>query len=247
MCLNDSMEFTYAVEIARPLALEMINNCTDEQEKNGYRMISSLLEERNIGQFRSYIVSFSEEGDLLSQWRGYTRAGDGYAIEFNPDILEQLIRTNILENKEFYLAKCRYVLNEQKKIVEEVLENARKISKTEVEAGIPIYAAIVKNFLIPFLFIAPLIKHPTFKQEQEWRLIAFLADATNILQFKPGKSMLIPYISFKFDETGLPFNKIILGPNPHPELNRRVVLELLDKYGATNAVCTSSSIPYRDW
>jgi hypothetical protein len=106
---------------------------------------------------------------------------------------------------------------------------------------------------------ALILKHPKFAEEKEWRIItrvmmddapAFPVEETNRLEFRVGKSMLIPYrcISVKDGSGGFLLKKVTVGPNPNPEQAHRSVRSLLNSSRDTKAVeVQSSDIPYRNW
>ena len=62
------------------------------------KSISSLKEDSEI-----FIASFSEEFDLLSQWRGYCPPNDGICIGFDKEIIKEFCTKN-----NFKFEKCIY-------------------------------------------------------------------------------------------------------------------------------------------
>jgi hypothetical protein len=104
-----------------------------------------------------------------------------------------------------------------------------------------------------FAEIAPILKHPSFKEEKEWRLISPLINSFNDnVKFRTGKSMIIPYIEFSLaDENNkIDFEEIIIGPTPHLELSKMSTQLLLVKSGFDendSKKVKISKIPYRDW
>lgn len=73
----------------------------------------------NVDRFRSYIevldehfdgfgFCFSEEGDLLSQWRGYADNGAGFSIGFSPRYLKHLVGKSYHNNDHFDLKQVVY-------------------------------------------------------------------------------------------------------------------------------------------
>jgi Polysaccharide biosynthesis protein/Polysaccharide biosynthesis C-terminal domain len=96
--LNDSKEFVHAVGLAR----EYLKTFRSRPSTT----TNGLLTDRLFGCLdamlgNTWIVSFSEDGDLLSQWRGYCPTG-GYVINFQPQRLEALAG----QQQRFILAKC---------------------------------------------------------------------------------------------------------------------------------------------
>ena len=109
-----------------------------------------------------YVACFSEKEDCLSQWRGYADDGKGMAIGFDKKVLEQLS-----EQKKFNLefAKVIYDKNKQERYVERaVKENLKRMEETGVGH---VALELNTNYRMEF----SRYKHPSFAEEEEWRLI----------------------------------------------------------------------------
>ncbi len=246
--LNDSSEFTAAVEVAKTV---LDTFPYDERKLNKESVIKgfySWLDSLKY-QAESYVCSFSEDGDLLSQWRSYTKAGNGYAIGFDTAALRQLAK-----EQSFFLEQCRYDEPAQKELIKSCFQAGIEClcATSEVE-GNPTASAeniFAEKCLLPFLCSAPLVKNRAFAEEREWRLVApFHGSKQSELFFRSGKSMLVPYHPFSLGEKGkeLPIAKVIIGPSPHGPLDSQAVLKLLTSNGAKANSCGWSSIPFRDW
>lgn len=72
-------------------ALYSLLNSTDD-------MISSALDE---GRLSNLVICFSEEADLLSQWRGYAHDGKGLCLGFSYALLQK----NVKSRKASYRSK----------------------------------------------------------------------------------------------------------------------------------------------
>lgn len=88
--------------------------------------INKLLIMNNILRYygkdvEKYICCFSENGDLLSQWRGYADDGRGISLGFYTEKMEELLK----EYKNFSLEKVRYISEEKvgKKVIENISQN----------------------------------------------------------------------------------------------------------------------------
>jgi len=81
--VNDSSELIYGRQLARNLIL--MHNKT-YAHVIVRRMLKNLLEhmDNDRQQTQNFIACFCEAPDLLSQWRGYSGKGTGYAIHFQP-------------------------------------------------------------------------------------------------------------------------------------------------------------------
>jgi hypothetical protein len=88
-------------------------------------------------------------------------------------------------------------------------------------------------------------KHPSFEQEQEWRLVSISSAYPPF--FRQGKSMIIPYTPLRISSVlngGI--NHVFVGPCPHMELSMRSVRDMFGIKNINVAV-HPSSIPFRDW
>lgn len=95
--MNDSSEIIYAVDQFIKLAKERIDQNTDDEST--LKFCEQLLEW--VKRFRSdphciFSFSLSEKGNLLSQWRAYTRHGTGISIGFNQSDAHSKVKCNTL-------------------------------------------------------------------------------------------------------------------------------------------------------
>ncbi len=104
------------------------------------------------------------------------------------------------------------------------------------------------EFEIDFLKIAPLLKHPKFVEEQEWRLISQPIALDNPrVNFREGKSMVVPFFEIELAETyeNLTVSKICIGPTHHPNLSENAIYSLLTAKGVHNCFVEVSKVFYR--
>ncbi|MHA2900776.1 DUF2971 domain-containing protein [Enterobacter sp. H2G27] len=255
--LNDSNEFFLAITLANRLLNEMIAKEKDERIKLRLnRFISNLKGIRNLNLC---VCSLSEEGDLLSQWRGYSKQQGGYSIGFDSDAL-----TLLLQSQGFRLGKCVYEKDAQKHLVQDVINRSlvRYQDMDEPEPEVLIYPSDSTRFFINELSLtAPLIKDISFSEEKEWRILSEGGITFGNLRFRAGISMLIPYygISLRPDFWNL-IRQVIVGHTPNPELaHSSTSAFLIGKFREVSkdmppfsiqpdvAPVKNSSIPYRSW
>jgi hypothetical protein len=246
--LNDSNEF----ELAKKVLFEVMDKPNGVPfNKNEKKVLDGIKHwmEKTSDQLHSYVCSFSEKEDLLSQWRGYTKPGDGYAIGFFTNDLKAL-----LKKPTFSLEYCRYEKIAQKELVERFLRDVIRSPSFKPVMANNCYESSMNLFfehLPPFMSIAPLIKDESFKEECEWRLVApFSGALPNKLCFRSGKSALKPYIPFCLKNTPngeLPIFEVVIGPSPHGNLDKQAVMRLLKQKNAKRNECQLSKIPFRDW
>ena len=206
-----------------------------------------LMRTRNIENINICAACFCKDGDLLSQWRGYAGGNYGFAIGFKTDKLREYGN-----RAKFFLRRCIYDKNDQENIIKEISES---YLRDEVIEATP-QAEIVNAFFRALIEIGTLFKNSLFSEEKEWRLVSPPIE-TRDLQFRQGRSMIIPYfgISLRGEASDTPIDHVIVGPCPHKELSVRSVEALLvrEKVGeqtmappGVRAKVTASDIPYRD-
>ena len=204
-----------------------------------------------------YIGSFSEEGDLLSQWRAYCPAVGGFSIGIPANHLQQLVES---KNKslspisrssddhefgrrpkakyqkmpslyklknEFLFVKCIYDIEMQKQIAEE-------LSGHNLED-------IIK--------LCPIFKHPSFAEEKEWRIISPVnrigptpednSEGRLTAKFRDSPRGLTMYHEFDLDTKDLPlkeamtadkkYTTITCGPTANKRGIKQAAFNLLSK------------------
>ncbi len=134
-----------------------------------------------IGEMTNFVVCFCEEGDVLSQWRGYADAGKGGAIGFSVDELKKycnssgdimkLAKVNYISKKELFLIireKAQEVLLELQKELKWLDEkNLTDIDNEEYEFLIQMrMLRIISRVLVSSLEY----KYDSFSEEKEWRI-----------------------------------------------------------------------------
>lgn len=135
-------------------------------------------QELNNGSFSNFVVCFSENGDSLSQWRGYADDGQGCSIGFSLKWLQEKVRQtgNLLR-----LEKVQYINSKQfKSLMEKEAERLLYIVQdiyawaTDKNNAVgDIDEAIIYNFkYVVFDAISDSLKYKmkAFSEEKEWRL-----------------------------------------------------------------------------
>lgn len=259
--LNDISELNYA----KSLFNEEIKRFTKETPNFKRRrnlddsmgcIFCELLEE-NIAkllpseQLSFYVSSFSEEKDLLSQWRGYCHGGNGVSVGFNLNTLKACA-----ERSSISLRPCIYSKDKQVESLRNLIDRTAAmfsqeigVSTNKAEAWDSKSKHLAVDFMTEFIQLAPTFKHPQFAEEKEWRIIAgFQTEKIKkIIRFRPENSMLIPYIEIPLptENDKLAIDQIVIGPTNEPLLSKGSVEMLLQ---ARNVSCGSircSTVPYR--
>ncbi len=242
--LNDAAEFSYALKLARYVLQENKENLKKKIEKEIITAIENSL--FTIEKISICVCSFSEKGDLLSQWRGYCPHGGGFSIGFKYSNLKDAIK-----RENFILAPCVYDSKKQIDIINELIAKIVFMYLYEKEQYplIPEFKNKLKDiFINDFVRYAPIIKHPSFSEEKEWRLISPIVSSKHPkLKYREGNSLITPYFDFNLnDDNGhVNIQEIIVGPNPHMELLMNAISGLMTNKKIKLKSIASSAIPYR--
>jgi hypothetical protein len=218
--MNDAAELAYA----RPIILESLRTLADEvattdedtaDDMQAYLLRSAAGElEPSAQNYHVYAVCFCEEGDLLSQWRAYGGEG-GYAIGFRTEWLLEASASH----DSFHFAKVVYGLDNARPHLDAMLnEMAQPV------AGFPGSTGNVR-LMEHVLPTVPTIKHPTFAEEQEWRLLSTGGGVTG-LRFRTGSVGLVPYVEVGFPDNAVA--QVVVGPGQHSPVRINAVCQLLE-------------------
>ncbi|MBZ5491216.1 MAG: DUF2971 domain-containing protein [Acidobacteriia bacterium] len=247
--MNDSTEYSLALKLAQ----EVIQRRIEDAGNNFDRGLYKVLEERLAGEEghgEVYVSSFTENGDQLSQWRAYSPPTGGFAIGFRSKSLTGLTEAN----PDRFLAPCTYEALSQKDLISHLINTVEKFAEESNAHNRLNHDRVFRESfkllgrLLPLT--APALKDASFAEEKEWRLVRLPSSfEEGKLQFREGRSMLIPYNQHFFPDNhgSLPIEELVVGPTPHPELAREAAQALLMTHGLTTAIVQLSSIPYRTW
>lgn len=195
-------------------------------------------------------VCFSEERDLLSQWRGYAADGAGYSITFRREALEDVAKEH--SASKLQLTKVAYGNQDHKEInaIVRVLhdafgEDARLYNESNGTGYMALdfgpngekhakYENAAKS-----LFTA---KNGAFREEKEWRLFTYgkLSSIDGVQLRGTGKA-ISPYIPITIPSEAV--SEVTLGPTNQTPKN---VLEYaLKQNGLSKALVNASYASYQ--
>ena len=243
--LNDAEEFSLALKITRDSINEIKRNTVDELKRKFLKSTSERLE--TISRVNVCVFSLSAIGDLLSQWRAYCPSARGYSLGLSSKRLKILAQ---MQN--FYLSPCVYDPKNQKDLIKDILNfKLNKLIKFNNSGKLEANWEIILNETITHIATyAPMIKHFSFSEEKEWRLISQpKAYDDPSYKCRPGKSTIIPYYKFSLtDDAGeCHIGPITVGPTSIPELARNGATQLAINTNVKWKGVGNSDIPYRDW
>ncbi|MDO8863601.1 DUF2971 domain-containing protein [Haliea sp. E1-2-M8] len=197
-----------------------------------------------------FCASFRGNGNLLSQWRGYSVHGKGVSLGFAPEHILDCAR-----RQHFEVGHCVYAPSQQEKMINEIIDAVEALAEEsdETDETASQNRQWVRRFQTiegDLLRIAAVLKHPAFEEEQEWRIVSpMIGDtASGKVQFREGNSMLIPWFPLDLrDEQGrLAIEHAFLGPTGNIDLSMNSLALYLQGRGASpRRDITYCDIPYR--
>jgi hypothetical protein len=255
--LNDSTELVYIGEVLADVIIDLRRSYDEDRVVLGTIDQIEIQFGNTFSQlFETYVICFCQQGDLLSQWRGYPSGGGGYAIGFRSSALSQMAGM---------LRRVVYAREAQQQFVREAIDPL-----CEAMAGVP-GADAQRLFDLLITEIGALggminecgysFKHPGFEQEAEWRIVTLrIRDPDLIPQgssidnsppsIRPTRNGLLPFIKNKLvldEKANLPIAEVVVGPSAHPALALKAAIQLLKNAGYPHpeGLVRHSAIPLR--
>jgi hypothetical protein len=258
---NDASEIEYAVAVGLEVARELWG------DKRTMSPWERFLAEHVIHVFTTplhtfgqpFIVSFCEEGDLLSQWRAYG-GSSGFSLAFKSlcrggevrltckDGFRTMVK-RVVYDPGRQRARLRYIL---RKLTE--LFNAFPFAVTSPKAA-SIHPEVGLLLLLELTDWACTVKHQAFSEEREWRIVAYPKGATLVgtspknfegVLVRPTAKLLLPYMVLEPPQRKrLPLQGIRCGPSQFQEQSSRALDIQLRKNGYKNLPITFSGVPLR--
>jgi hypothetical protein len=243
--MNDSTELRHTLELLNQQVTRRILSGVDNPE-----LLNALLDwlsHRIVSGPMLFGASFRANGNLLSQWRGYSVHGKGVSMGMSP---EQILCRAAAQS--FEVTRCIYSRSEQERLINSIVDAVESLAgehdMQEIANGEP-WQGLFQRIEGDLLRIAAVLKHPTFEEEQEWRIISpVMHTLTDRVEFREGISMLIPYFNFDLrDEAGrLMLEHVYLGPTSNTDLSMNSLALYLEQCGASpRRGITYCDIPYR--
>jgi len=235
--LNDSKEFAYAIDLVTETVDRMAAVESAQDRRRALDEIRSKL--TGLSQLCDMVAvaSFSEAGDSLSQWRAYCHKVPGYSLGFDTERLAPIV-----SSQRFVLSPCIYNVAKQTARIEELVAKAMLSVAADGPTGLS------EGLVTPLLSIAPILKHPSFEGEREWRLVSdLLFSGDPKWKVRVQGSMLVPYVEIELVEPdgGLPVCELRAGPTPHPELALAPLGNLIVSARRSCVRTSVSSVPFR--
>lgn len=272
---NDREEMVYIL----PLIIDVCEQCLSEYNRNlstEYKLEDDFVRQLfeytfNELSINCYVVCFSAEGDLLSQWRGYANDACGVSIGFDTNCFFPLAKS-IQSNYDF--AQVYYSPN---KLVEQIkkyfAKHIRNRWTTDDKENSLNIMNTVKKLSIALLYNTVFYKNPYFEEEAEWRLVYHpfgnirgvnkridyvdrMAETFNMsveedfirspMEFRVSNNKIISYYDLNFSRIKREFvRKIIIGAKADIKDMDLELFLYKSGYSPMNIEITKSVIPYR--
>jgi hypothetical protein len=233
--------------------LEFLNSELDNKD-----IIDNILEVFKANNPIPFICCFSENGDLLSQWRAYADDGLGVSIGFDPPqflIPFSLPMTSDEKDLTLGMYPVLYKDEEQKEVVESGLKvRISRILEVDSDRSESIMSAALWLRQMSFVF-----KNVSFEEEKEWRIIhtplilsggvdsdrkSHVYGGVSELEFRERNGFLVPYFPLSLGRSSAPaIAEVVLGPKSR--LDAKTLKLMLATHGHENVEVTKSSASLR--
>lgn len=248
--MNDSAELKHTLDLLHSHISQRIAAGTDKP-----KLLNQLLDwlsHRILSHSMLFCGSFRANGNLLSQWRGYSTHGKGVSVGFNPWHIR-----DCAERQHFQVGKCLYQPELQQQLIENIVDTIEGMAdkaqppESNRAAEEQQYSSIFESIEGDLLRIAAVLKHPSFEEEQEWRIISqLIANRQHeSVKCREGTSMLVPYFEFCLnnrDSELIELEHIYLGPTNNKDLSMNSLAIYLEQQQALpKQGIDYCQIPYR--
>ncbi len=235
--MNDSAELKHAADLIRLEVQERIARGRGKADLLG--QFVDWVDNRITNGHLLFGASFRSHGNLLSQWRGYSDHGKGVSIGFSAEyILQCAIRQN------FQIGKCLYEPERQKELIQQIVDAVESHVSTTLQGNdsreelAAKYRLVFESIELDLLRIASILKHPSFREEMEWRLVSpvYTDHREAPLHFREAHSMLVPYVTFNLQqEPDRPpqLDHLYLGPTSNIHISMNSLKMFLTQNGIT--------------
>lgn len=249
-CLNDQMELRYARRLLLDKIIELSNSVVHSEEIRFLNILKSELAQDSTTTSEWFVTSFSTKMDDLSQWRAYGFGEGGYAIGFE---FSKLNDRDKVDNADI-VPVCYNIQTHN-----DIAKNVATMSLQYFLDGLLAKDRRFETWIAQFLdgwgkhltYLAPLIKHPKFLEEQEWRLVRQLRpNEHSKLKYRSKSTMISRHLPLKLGGQNniLPINKIIVGPSRNKNVSRISVGDLLKSclYPDGEVQVVESEVPFQN-
>src|SRR5262249_28720869 len=171
-----------------------------------------------------FVTCFSEDSDLLGQWRAY--AANGFAIGFAVSALRDLAARH-----DARFLKVDYGAEAARPRLRRLFEDVAREGPYESQAA----RMVARTHLAPAMAS---VKESSFADEREWRLL--LVDPPDAqVRFRTGAAGTVPYVEIPLADSSA-VRQVVVGPGADRDLRRRAIGQLLIRHGYAD-ICVRDS------
>jgi hypothetical protein len=225
----------------------------DEFSETIRRQLLAVLDQR-FGELGPmvFVGCFTANGNLLSQWRGYSEPGKGISLGFHPEKLAASAAS-----QSWRIGRCVYDVDQQQLLAKQILSELESLVRKAFPKQDRISPDGMYNALTAIegdlLRVAALLKNPQFHEEQEWRLVSPVVtnQAVTPIEYREGRSTLTPYLNFTLpssSEKRVDLEHVYVGPAQSSNHTMSSVSTYLTR-NRSNPLrgITYCAIPHRTW
>lgn len=246
-CLNDAKEVLFAVEALHERVRTRRREVQGSELEQLYKVLDQALASPNVEVSSTFVASFSELADDLSQWRAYAGGCGGHAICFDPKALRELSFPSNIR-----LLRVLYDPVQQAAVLDDILKwcerwycewEGGKLAPDKEEWAQEFCAFLLWNLS----FLAPCFKSASFASEREWRLVYDICPTDPPrMKFRSKPLMITRHLPLALSGK-LPIISVLIGPSSYPALSKVAVSDLLNAagYDVSKVGVGLSTIPYR--
>jgi len=261
--LNDLSEPKYAASVLKQ-SIETVKNKNKAARLTETKQLLgnfwNMAEQRVMQDPEAYVFCFCENGDLLSQWRGYAQRGRGYALGFNTTNLLNMLRpsegqylVSVMYNPQQQLSEAESAIERITNVLGELETSVGSISNKYGEDARRIRHRVSTALLAEVIRLQAHFKNTAFDEEREWRLVQFVHPKVNTpkIHFRESQGGIVPYLEMALcgdrteSESLLPIDSLVFGPTLDPEVTEEVLELLFSKRGYPALKVTKSVVPFR--
>lgn len=245
--LNDATEWLLGMQRASEKLTALSSKTGDAQQKRRIDWLKDKVDKVRLGRaINTYAVSFSSEGDLLSQWRAYCPGG-GFSIGFKKQYL-----MSIIAKKQLSLAACIYDKASQEAAISDAIRRCseqwiRQLAPTQWDRQDDDRFLEDGKLIWDLTAVASTFKNELFKEEHEWRIVSKPEHHAAHASFRASGSVVVPYIKINLEPESNSWRgvHIIVGPGRHAEESKASIYKLIvQQFGVAPAI-EISHISYR--
>ena len=242
-CMNDSTEQTWLINMAARLL------CDPRHQGDEKKYLQAIVANFDWMALDPHALCFSENPDLLSQWRAYAEDGTGYSIGYSSSWIES--QKDTYPRHYVALWAVEYDTSRQCELLNHYIDNyltRMKDGGNQREEGMKLILAIYG--------LSGACKNPHFGEEKEIRLLVMEPTNSNVFHenytqgiserfYRKKDDRRISCFSLAFPEDAV--TSIYLGPKndaKHDDSELRTFL-LENGYDLNRVEIMRSDIPYR--